>query len=81
MFKSRAVYYAAIVIDFVLRFLWTLTLVPYTHNVKFQDTPIYDVIDNFLGPIEILRRSMWAVFRVENEHLHSAEHCEWEKDG
>ena len=30
-------------------------------------------LENFLGPIEVLRRSMWAAFRVENEHLHSTE--------
>ena len=29
--------------------------------------------ESFLGPIEVLRRSMWAAFRVENEHLHSTE--------
>lgn len=30
-------------------------------------------MDNVLGPIEIFRRAMWAVFRVENEHVHSTD--------
>jgi hypothetical protein len=37
MFRSRAVYYMAIVADLVLRFLWTLTLVP-LKNVKWGES-------------------------------------------
>ena len=36
MFAWRAAYYVAIVVDFVLRFVWTMTLVPVA-RVHFQD--------------------------------------------
>jgi len=72
MFHRRWVYWTAIVVDFVLRFVWTMTLVPFA-RFQFQNLTILDFVDNFFGPIEIVRRCMWAAFRVENEHLHSVE--------
>lgn len=72
MFQWRWVYYVAIVVDLLLRFVWTMTLVPFAH-VQFQNVTLLDFVDNFFGPIEITRRCMWAAFRVENEHLHSVE--------
>ena len=65
MYPSLTVYYLAIVVDLVLRFLWVLSLLPPAtlggllgHQLSF-----------FLGSVEIIRRSMWGILRVENEHL------------
>jgi hypothetical protein len=72
MFSWRWAYYVAIGVDLVLRFVWTMTLVPFARS-QFQNVTLLDFADNFFGPIEIVRRCMWAAFRVENEHLHSTE--------
>ena len=61
-------YYFAIIIDLILRFAWTFTLIPVgrgtplSANVMLYVTPC-------LASAEILRRTMWACFRLENEHL------------
>ena len=75
MFRNRTWYYLAIAADFVLRFGWTATLVPGT-----QPIPGLPYLDNsywWVQPVvavaELCRRGMWAVFRLEAEHLHNTE--------
>ena len=75
MFRNRTWYYLAILADFVLRFGWTATLVPGT-----QPIPGLPYLDNsywWVQPVvavaELCRRGMWAVFRLEAEHLHNTE--------
>ena len=63
-------YYSAMVADFFLRFLWTVSLVPASASVGFG-VFLHDKIVPWLGFIEIFRRSMWSVFRLENEHLNN----------
>jgi len=61
-------YYAAIVLDLIGRFMWILTLMPTTTNPYYiNTTDVYFVAA--ISCIELTRRSMWAVFRVENEHI------------
>ncbi len=65
MYPRENVYYVCIVIDLVLRFLWVLSTLPQSslHNlVGYQ-------LSFFLGSMEILRRCMWGMLRVEYEHL------------
>ena len=76
MFQYRAVYYAAICFDLVLRFGWTATLVP--HWFAFARSDILAHISSlWLLPIvtscELLRRAMWLVLRLESEHLHNTD--------
>lgn len=61
------VYYTAIIVDLILRFLWTVTLLPaapggpvayYQYRFKY-----------FLPAVELFRRSMWAWFRLESEQV------------
>ncbi|CAK4067761.1 unnamed protein product [Aphanomyces euteiches] len=60
-------YYSAMVVDFFLRFCWTFTLIPpqgygpFPSNVQIYLNPI-------LASVEVIRRSMWGLFRVEYEH-------------
>ena len=61
-------YYLAVGADVFLRFLWTLTLAPTT--LPFGDFVNYQV-KPLLSFAEIMRRAMWSLFRVENEHLNS----------
>ena len=64
-------YYAAIVVDFFLRFVWTLTLIPQNEDI-INGISISDHLIPFFAATEILRRSMWAIFRVELEQVTGA---------
>ncbi|KAL1518912.1 hypothetical protein AB1Y20_003185 [Prymnesium parvum] len=63
---NRWPYCVALVLDFFLRFVWTLTLAPGT-------TPFGSFVDTTLSPmlayLEIGRRSLWSLIRLEREHL------------
>ncbi|KAK4986779.1 transcription-associated protein 1 [Elasticomyces elasticus] len=61
-FKRRWIYYAAMIIDPILRFNWVFYAI-FAHDIQ------HSTIVSFLVSIaEVLRRGMWSLFRVENEH-------------
>ena len=60
--KRRWPYYAIMVVDPILRFAWVLYAI-FTHNTQHSTT-----ISFLVSLLEVLRRGMWALFRVENEH-------------
>ena len=70
-------YYLAIGADLILRFGWALTLVPGTQsvgNLLAKEGGYLEVISTVaLAWAELCRRAMWAVFRLEAEHLHNTE--------
>ncbi|KAF0697956.1 Aste57867_11386 [Aphanomyces stellatus] len=67
MYSRKWIYYVAIAVDFVLIFSWTLALIPPTDEYSFMGFLLYlQPITMYLEPI---RRSMWACFAMENEHL------------
>ena len=81
MFRNKWFYYAAIASDLVLRFGWTLTLTPrsgISNSIGKGAAP-------GVGPVlaqgwrfglifvEMARRAMWSVLRLETEHLHNTE--------
>lgn len=61
-FKSTWWYYAAMIIDPLLRFNWIFYSI-YTHDLQHSSA-----VSFFVGFSEISRRGMWTLFRVENEH-------------
>lgn len=61
-FKSTWWYYAAMIIDPILRFNWIFYSI-YTHDLQHSSS-----VSFFVGLSEITRRGMWTLFRVENEH-------------
>jgi hypothetical protein len=61
-FKYAWWYYAAIVIDPVLRFNWIFYAI-YGHDVQHSTKVAF-----LVALSEVLRRGMWQLFRVENEH-------------
>ena len=72
MFRNKAVYYAAIVVDLILRFFWSYTLIPVRDQSNFANGVSLSIaIAPFAAIAEICRRSMWSFFRLENEHLHN----------
>lgn len=61
-FKTAWWYYAAMIIDPILRFNWIFYSI-YTHDLQHSS-----LVSFFVGFSEITRRGMWTLFRVENEH-------------
>eukprot|EP01113_Clastostelium_recurvatum_P036050 TRINITY_DN5091_c0_g1_i2.p1 TRINITY_DN5091_c0_g1~~TRINITY_DN5091_c0_g1_i2.p1 ORF type:complete len:778 (+),score=160.04 TRINITY_DN5091_c0_g1_i2:66-2399(+) len=59
------VYYVAIVFDFLLRFAWTLTITPVQFNIGIDP----EFFTTILVIVELTRRFMWSIFRVELEHV------------
>ncbi|EDQ90462.1 uncharacterized protein MONBRDRAFT_2215, partial [Monosiga brevicollis MX1] len=59
-------YYIAIALDTVLRFLWTLSV-----SVGFFGSFFSDGLVAILALSEMFRRFMWNFFRLENEHLYN----------
>ncbi|KHO01436.1 exs [Metarhizium album ARSEF 1941] len=60
--KRRWPYYFIMVVDPVLRFAWIFYAI-FTHDL--QHSTLVAFVVSF---VEVLRRGMWALFRVENEH-------------
>mmetsp|Transcript_42835 Transcript_42835/g.121214 ORF Transcript_42835/g.121214 Transcript_42835/m.121214 type:complete len:689 (-) Transcript_42835:33-2099(-) len=66
LFPSR-VYWVCSLLDIAARFTWVLTLVPIkivTHSIVLQAALV-----SFISSVEIMRRSMWAVLRIESEQI------------
>jgi xenotropic and polytropic retrovirus receptor 1 len=60
--KRRWLYYVIMVIDPILRFGWIFYAI-FTHDMQ------HSTITSFLVSLsEVVRRGMWALLRVENEH-------------
>jgi xenotropic and polytropic retrovirus receptor 1 len=60
--KQRWVYYAIMIVDPILRFGWIFYAI-FTYSRQ------HSTITSFLVSLsEVIRRGMWALFRVENEH-------------
>eukprot|EP00484_Ammonia_sp_Unknown_P030125 CAMPEP_0197028228 /NCGR_PEP_ID=MMETSP1384-20130603/7963_1 /TAXON_ID=29189 /ORGANISM="Ammonia sp." /LENGTH=265 /DNA_ID=CAMNT_0042457195 /DNA_START=328 /DNA_END=1125 /DNA_ORIENTATION=- len=65
-------YLLAVLVDVCLRYLWTFTLFPTTANPYFHQHFTYFTAAYFMAVIEVaelLRRAIWAIFRVENAHV------------
>jgi xenotropic and polytropic retrovirus receptor 1 len=61
-YKQVWLYYTAIVIDPILRFNWIL------YAVYADDVQHSAVLSFFVSFSEVLRRGLWMLIRVENEH-------------
>ena len=75
--RQRRGYYAVIGADLLLRFGWTATLLPASSFGVDQGAQWFRVQASWLQPAvaaaEISRRMMWALVRLEAEHLHNTE--------
>jgi hypothetical protein len=65
-YQGRWKYYCAIVIDFFLRFSWSVKL-----SIQFGvlQSDSNDLIVAILAMLEVIRRFIWNFFRIENEHF------------
>ena len=69
LYRSKSFYCLVALLNFLLRFFWTLTLIPEGGQEAWQKT-IQVRLSPVLAAAEICRRCMWAFLRLENEHLH-----------
>ncbi|CAM9804688.1 unnamed protein product, partial [Discosporangium mesarthrocarpum] len=67
LFRHKGLYVGVACVNFVLRFLWTVTIVPEKEKIFYPDFQLY--VSPFIAAAEIVRRTMWGFLRVENEHL------------
>jgi hypothetical protein len=72
MLHKPRYYVLAIILDFFLRFAWAMTFLPPSGGF-FAGAFFQNVLGPTLAALEILRRTMWMWFRLENEHLHNTE--------
>jgi len=66
LYRHRAYYYFALVVDLVLRFGWLISM-GLPHLLPVQISP--EVCLTIFSALEIFRRFVWNFFRLENEQL------------
>jgi len=62
LFRDSIVYYIAVLLNFVLRFTWSLKLSSHLHTVAELESGVF-----LMEALELIRRWMWVFFRVEWE--------------
>ena len=77
MFPSTIHYYGVIFADLFLRFMWMQSLVPPSSGAHFE-LPAYLTAINMT--LELIRRTLWSFFRLENEHRKRTQHYGKEDD-
>lgn len=77
LYPSTTFYWALIIVNALLRFCWTLNFVP-TRYLSVAGVLMRDGGGHVLAPIiasaEIVRRSLWALLRVEWESIKDSCH-------
>ena len=71
LFFPHLVYYIAMPLNFILRFAWVVTISSNLFGLSFDQT--FFVL--FMSSLEIIRRGIWNIFRIENEHTSNAVLC------
>ncbi|XP_046401366.1 xenotropic and polytropic retrovirus receptor 1-like [Ischnura elegans] len=66
IYSSKSYYYFAIVEDLVMRFNWAIIYGCVQSGLTTNDT-----IVSIISPLEVGRRFIWNLFRLENEHLNN----------
>ncbi|CAL5396471.1 unnamed protein product [Camellia sinensis] len=62
----KSVYFAAMVLNVLLRFVWLQTVLDYQVSFLHKQT-----LAAIVAVLEIIRRGIWSFFRLENEHLNN----------
>jgi len=66
LYKYRSIYVLAMIEDFVLRFCWL-----YSFLLKHYGILPIQIDNTIFAALEIIRRIIWNLFRVENEHVNN----------
>jgi len=75
LFRPYLVYYAALLLNLVLRFTWSLKLSSHLHGVAELESGVF-----IIEGAELLRRWMWVFFRVEWEVIRLEDDSETTND-
>ncbi|XP_061115447.1 solute carrier family 53 member 1-like [Conger conger] len=70
VYRRRAVYYSAMLADVILRVSWALNIV----LAQMGNSDSVATLSTLLAPLEVFRRFIWNIFRVECEHLNNCYH-------
>ena len=62
-----SIYYIAMLLDLIFRISWAVSLFP----TAFGITGDMHYVSLPLGCVEVIRRCIWNVFRLENEHINN----------
>ena len=62
---SPSMYYTIMILNFFFRLSWLVTIIPQNSIINYFSDPNFFLW--FTGSIEILRRFLWSLIRVENE--------------
>jgi hypothetical protein len=68
IYRNKKIYYGIIFLNLILRFVWMLNVSPDVLR-RLPMKPY--VVVMIISSIEITRRGIWMVFRVEKEHISS----------
>ncbi|KAF5904812.1 xenotropic and polytropic retrovirus receptor 1, partial [Clarias magur] len=71
LYSREVYYYAAMLADVLLRISWAINIL----LAQMKDSAAAVTASAILAPLEVLRRSIWNVFRLENEHLKNCRQC------
>lgn len=74
LFRDSIVYYIAVLLNFVLRFTWSLKLSSHLHSVAELESGVF-----LMEALELIRRWMWVFFRVEWEIVKKMQERELEQ--
>lgn len=77
MYHKPYIYYTVMVINPLLRFVWTLSLLP----TSSQAGQIVSYLSPCLCTIELFRRFLWCCLKLEMDHIHNAEHMLGDDEG
>jgi len=73
-YKSTWWYYAAMILDPILRFNWIF------YSIYTEDLQHSSIVSFLVGFSEVTRRGIWTLFRVENEHCSNVAHFKASRD-
>ena len=75
LYASKKMYWSILVINFLLRFCWTLSFMPQRYLTKAGVLQTSSDFTKFIGPAiasaEIIRRTLWGLLRFELEAIKS----------
>ncbi|XP_017307517.1 xenotropic and polytropic retrovirus receptor 1 homolog [Ictalurus punctatus] len=71
LYSREVYYYAAMLADVLLRISWAINIL----LAQMKDSAAVVTVSAILAPLEVLRRSIWNFFRLENEHLKNCRQC------
>ncbi|XP_048098536.1 xenotropic and polytropic retrovirus receptor 1-like [Alosa alosa] len=69
LYTHEALYYGGMLLDVVLRVCWAVNIL----LAQMRDSVAAASVSSVLAPLEVLRRCVWNMFRLESEQLRNCE--------